>query len=226
MTDLMIFENSEFGTLRTTYIDGELYFVGKDVAAALGYKDTSDALKKHVDDEDKGVGELPTRGGIQNMIVISESGLYSLVLSSKLESAKKFKHWVTSEVLPSIRKTGGYKITREDSPVEKGDFLLRCAEMVKTQNWKELLVRGAANMVAGYELLPPLQMPKTYSATEVAKMFGVSPNLVGRIATKHGLKKDEYGVWCHDIARNGQKEVEVFRYNDNGVDAISNYINN
>lgn len=224
MADLMIFENSEFGTLRTAYVNGELYFVGKDVAAALGYANPQKAIRDHVDDEDKTVNDSFTVNGTQ-VVLISESGLYSLILSSKLETAKKFKHWVTSEVLPSIRKTGSYTVHKEDSPVEKGDFLLRCAEMVRTQNWKELLVRGAANMVAGYELLPPLQLPKTYSATEVANRLGISPNKVGRVATKHALKTEEYGIWCHDIARNGQKEVEVFRYNEHGVSAIANILN-
>lgn len=108
--------------------------------------------------------------------------------------------------------------------VRKGEFLLKCAENAKTETWKQLLVRGAANMVAGYELLPPLVVPKTYTATEVGTMLGISSNLVGRIAKKHSLKTEDYGVWCHDIARNGQKEVEVFRYNDNGVEAIKEFL--
>ncbi|TDT63397.1 BRO family protein [Fonticella tunisiensis] len=108
MNNLQIFKNTEFGQIRVIEKDGQPWFVGKDVAEALGYKDTADAIKRHVDEDDKGAGEIPTPGGIQAMILINESGLYSLVLSSKLESAKKFKRWVTSEVLPTIRKTGGY----------------------------------------------------------------------------------------------------------------------
>lgn len=108
MKEIKIFNNPEFGEIRATTIEGEPWFVGKDVAEILGYKDTSDALKKHVDEEDKGVGKLPTPGGIQNVIMINESGLYSLILSSKLPKAKEFKHWVTSEILPSIRKNGMY----------------------------------------------------------------------------------------------------------------------
>ena len=111
MNDLKIFNNPDFGDIRTMLIDGEPWFVGKDVAASLGYgdgKSLANAIAKHVSDEDKGVTEMMTPGGRQNMTIINESGLYSLIFGSKLESAKKFKKWVTSEVLPAIRKTGGY----------------------------------------------------------------------------------------------------------------------
>ena len=110
MNELQIFKNEEFGEVRTVTIDGEPWFVGKDVATALGYERTADAIRQHVEAEDKGVGEIQTPGGIQNMTIISESGLYALIFGSKLESAKRFKHWVTSEVLPTIRKTGGYQM--------------------------------------------------------------------------------------------------------------------
>ena len=109
--NLMIFENPEFGELRSLRMNGEPWFVGRDVAMALGYgkgKSLNNAVSKHVDDEDKGVTEMMTPGGKQNVIIINESGLYALVLSSKLERAKKFKRWVTAEVLPSIRKHGAY----------------------------------------------------------------------------------------------------------------------
>ena len=94
--------------IRTLEIDGKPYFVGKDVAQILGYKDTSDALKKHVDEEDKLTRRFADSGQNREMYIVNESGLYSLILSSKLESAKRFKRWVTSEVLPSIRRSGGY----------------------------------------------------------------------------------------------------------------------
>ncbi|WP_435645316.1 phage antirepressor [Butyricicoccus porcorum] len=108
MNKIKIFENPEFGSIRTLQKDGEPWFVGKDMAAALGYSNPRKAIADHVDEEDKGVTNCYTLGGNQNMTIINESGLYSLILSSKLPTAKKFKHWVTSEVLPSIRKTGGY----------------------------------------------------------------------------------------------------------------------
>lgn len=102
-----MFNHPEFGELRTVEISGEPWFVGKDVAEALGYTNPSKAFKDHIAEEDKGVTKCYTPGGTQQMTIINESGLYSLILSSKLPSAKEFKHRVTSEVLPSIRKTGG-----------------------------------------------------------------------------------------------------------------------
>lgn len=109
MNEIQIFNNPEFGNIRTVTIDGEPWFVGKDIAEALGYSNSRDALAKRVDAEDKGVANCDTPSGIQNMTIINESGLYSLILSSKLPNAKKFKRWVTSEVLPAIRKTGHYE---------------------------------------------------------------------------------------------------------------------
>ena len=108
MNEIKIFEHNEFGRIRTVMIDGEVWFVGKDVAEALGYSNSRKAIGDHVDTEDKGVTKRDTLGGMQGLTIINESGLYSLVLSSKLSSAKKFKRWITSEVLPSLRKYGVY----------------------------------------------------------------------------------------------------------------------
>lgn len=108
MNELKIFSNEEFGEIRTVHINDEPWFVGKDIAEALGYKNTRDAIIKHVFDEDKGVAQIDTLGGLQSMSIINESGLYALVFGSELKTAKEFKHWVTSEVIPQIRKTGAY----------------------------------------------------------------------------------------------------------------------
>lgn len=108
MTDLQIFNSPEFGAIRTIEKDGEPWFVGKDVAAALGYTNARNAVPAHVDDEDKLRTQIEYAGQKRDITIINESGLYSLVLSSKLPTAKKFKRWVTSEVIPSIRKTGSY----------------------------------------------------------------------------------------------------------------------
>lgn len=109
MNELQIFNNEEFGKIRTVTINNEPWFVSKDVATALGYSNSRDAISKHVFDDDKGVAKCDTPSGRQEMSVINESGLYALIFGSKLESAKRFKHWVTSEVLPSIRRTGSYQ---------------------------------------------------------------------------------------------------------------------
>ncbi len=114
-----VFENEQFGQIRVELINNEPWFVGKDVADALGYSDTAQAVRDHVEDEDKGVVEMTTPGGVQKMVSINESGFYSLVLSSRISTAKMFKRWVTSEVLPSIRKTGGYIATSDDMTDEE-----------------------------------------------------------------------------------------------------------
>lgn len=106
--EIEIFKNEELGNVRILNINGDPWFIASDVAKSLGYKNTSDAIKRHVDDEDKGVVKHDTLGGNQEMVAINKSGMYCLVLGSKKESAKKFKHWVTKEVLPSIRKRGLY----------------------------------------------------------------------------------------------------------------------
>ena len=109
MNELQIFKSEEFGKIRTVTINNEPWFVSKDVATALGYSNSRDAISKHVFDDDKGVAKCDTPSGRQEMSVINESGLYALIFGSKLDSAKRFKHWVTSEILPSIRKTGSYQ---------------------------------------------------------------------------------------------------------------------
>lgn len=117
MNDLKTFENEEFGTIRTVTIDNEPWFVGKDVADILGYTNTPKAIRDHVDEEDKLTERIVLSGQNREVVVLNESGLYSLVLSSKLPTAKKFKRWVTSEVLPSLRKTGSYSMGKK-SPAE------------------------------------------------------------------------------------------------------------
>lgn len=109
MNELQVFNFNE-NQIRTLLINNEPYFIGKDVASILGYSNTRKAINDHVDEDDKGVTKCDTLGGKQDLIVINESGLYSLILSSKLPTAKKFKRWVTSEVLPAIRKTGQYQV--------------------------------------------------------------------------------------------------------------------
>ena len=134
MNEVKIFENAEFGSVRTMEIEGEPYFVGKDVAEILGYSNPRKAMADHVDDEDKGVTKCDTLGGTQEMTVINESGLYSLILSSKLPNAKKFKHWVTSEVLPTIRRHGAYMTENTlEQALTSPDFLIKLATELKNE---------------------------------------------------------------------------------------------
>lgn len=119
MNNIQLFNNPEFGQIRTITDNDGIYFVGKDVAEILGYANTRKALADHVDDEDKGVTKCDTPGGVQDVTTINESGLYSLVLSSKLPSAKRFKRWVTSEVLPALRRQGGYMLANANETPEQ-----------------------------------------------------------------------------------------------------------
>jgi prophage antirepressor-like protein len=119
MNELQIFENEEFGSIRVVEINNEPWFVGRDVAEALGYMNTRQAIATNVDDEDRGVHSIDTLSGTQKMTIINESGLYSLILQSKLDSAKKFKRWIISVVIPSIRKNGGYIANQENLSPEQ-----------------------------------------------------------------------------------------------------------
>ena len=138
MNELKVFNSEEFGDVRTVTINGDPWFVGKDVAAALGFTNPRDAISTHVFDEDKGVESIDTLGGKQKMTVINESGLYALVFGSRLKSAQRFKHWVTSEVLPAIRRTGGYQI---HAPQGKELLALAVLEAQKTIEHRPKLSR-------------------------------------------------------------------------------------
>lgn len=117
MNEIMTFNNKEFGSVREITIDEKPWFVGKDVASALGYQRTADAIKAHVYDEDKLTRRFTDSGQSRDMIIVNESGMYALIFGSKLESAKRFKHWVTSDVLPSIRKTGSYTTNKNEQGI-------------------------------------------------------------------------------------------------------------
>lgn len=137
MNELQIFNNSEFGEIRTIEREDGIWFVGKDVAAALGYKDTVNALKSHVDTEDKAGWQITTQFGEKETTIINESGLYSLVLSSKLPGAKQFKRWITSEVIPSIHKHGAYMTPETlEKVLLSPDTLMQLAQNLKDEQEK------------------------------------------------------------------------------------------
>ena len=184
MNNLTVFENPEFGSIRTVELDGEPWLVGKDVATALGYKNPQEAIRTHVDDDDKGVSEILTPGGKQPVPIINESGLYSLVLSSKLPTARKFRRWVTSEVLPSIRKTGGYTAKPDPAPRDRVMALnarTRAANLM-TRLWNAAGVRPADQALALNGYFDGLSLPReafgeacthTLDATAIADHLGV-----------------------------------------------------
>ena len=173
--EIQIFKNEMFGEVRTlTNEQGETFFVGKDVAQALGYSNTRKALQDHVDDEDKGVTKRDTLGGIQQMVVINESGLYSLVLSSKLPQAKEFKRWITSEVLPQIRQTGGYIPTT--NPRTGG--VLTESEMVEAAN--KIVARTIARS--------NLPADDCFTASQVAESLDITANMLNHFLVDKGVQ--------------------------------------
>lgn len=234
MNELRIFNNADFGDVRTVEKDGNIWFVGKDVAEALGYARTADAVKAHIDADDKGVCDLPTPGGRQETTIINESGLYSLVLSSKLPKAKAFKRWIPSEVIPSIRKTGSYnkpskQPTTQQEQRAKAMLLnaqsrqcklwLRLAETTDLPDYKHICQQKAAEVLAGSPVLPMQKAEKkTLSATEIGKILGITAHKVGMLANKFALKSDAYGKYFYDKSPNSNKQVETFRYYEDAVE--------
>lgn len=148
MDKIEIFKNPEFGEIRTIMVNGEPWLVGKDVAQALGYKEPTKAAREKVDPEDRGVSKIDTPSGVQEMTIINESGLYSLVLSSKLPTAKKFKRWVTSEVLPSVRKHGAYMTPETiENVLYDPDFIIQLATDLKKERAKSYAMMTEAALL-------------------------------------------------------------------------------
>ena len=231
MNEITMFRNPEFGEIRTVDMNGETWFVGADIASVLGYSNPQKAIRDHVDDEDKMVNDSFTLGRGSSPVLVNESGVYALIFSSKLDKAKQFKHWVTSEVLPAIRKHGTY-IPAQSDQTALDIQLLNARTMnanvyvnllqhvdTKSESYKAILMACAANTAAGQLVLPlpKAEFGKTYSATDIGRILGISRNKVGRIANEHGLKSDGFGEWYHDVAANG-KECDNFRYNDAAIE--------
>lgn len=201
MNELRIFENPEFGSIRTVEVNGEPWFVGKDVAEVLGYSNTRDALAKRVDDEDKGVANCDTPSGRQNMTIINESGLYSLVLGSKLPTAKKFKRWVTSDVLPSIRKHGLYAM---DEILADPDVLINALTELKEerQRRKKLESETVELSRAITEMQPKvnyvdivLKSKNTVNISQIAQDYGVTPNRLNKLLADLRVQRKVGGQW-------------------------------
>lgn len=236
--NLEVFANNEFGNIRAINIDGVPWVVGKDVALALSYTNPQKAIRDHVTEDDKTVNDLFTVNGTKG-ILINESGLYSLILSSKLPRAKEFKHWVTSEVLPSIRKTGSYTVKESEVQKQRATTMLmnartrqaglwlKIAQNTGVTEYKEICNAYAANTLADKEVfaLPQVEQ-KTYTATEVGEQLGISAHRVGTIAKQNNLKTEQYGKWFYDKSKYSAKQVETFRYNEAGVEAIRTAISN
>ena len=217
MRNIKIFENPEFGSIRTVEQNGEPWLVGSDVAKVLQYTNPAKAIRDHVDCDDKLTERIVLSGQNREAIFINESGLYRLILSSKLPTAKKFKHWVTSEVLPSIRKTGGYNTDKIIQVMV--DFMAQQQKF--NQSVMELLEQKKA--VADTETYPELGCvtEETWlTATEVGRLLGMSKSMVGYIANLHGLKTPEYGAWFLEEYPHSNRARGVFRYNSRAIEQI------
>lgn len=174
MNDIQVFNNPEFGEIRTVEINNEPWLVGKDVAEALGYTDTFGAMKKHVDQDDKLVCQIDSAGQKRDATVINESGLYSLVLSSKLPTAKKFKRWVTSEVLPSIRKHGAYMTPETlEKMVLTPDFGIRLLTELKAEQDKRKALEATVE-----EQKPHVLFSNAVSASKTTILIGALAKLL------------------------------------------------
>ena len=201
--ELQVFSNAEFGSVRSIMIKNEPYFVGKDVAEVLGYGNTRDALARHVDEEDKdAVGIHDAIGRQQDTILINESGLYSLILSSKLPNAKKFKRWVTSEVLPAIRKHGVFAV---DTMLNDPDAMIAALQAYKEERQRRLLLESE-NAVQKQQLLEMkpkvsyydvvINSPDLISITEIAKDYGWSAKRMNSVLNEKEIQyKQGNHIW-------------------------------
>ena len=185
MNDLQIFSNEEFGSIRTVTIDNELWFVGKDVAAILGYAKPENAVASHIDTEDKTSTLIQGNGTNykSKAIIINESGLYSLILSSKMPNAKRFKHWVTSEILPSIRKHGAYMTEQTlEQALTSPDFLIQLATKLKDEQEKNKALTEANNRMRPKEIFADAVMASEHSILigELAKLIAQNGYAIGQ----------------------------------------------
>jgi hypothetical protein len=235
--------NFDGASIRVLEIDGEPWFVGKDVADALGYADPSTAIRSHC----KGVQKLhplQTAGGRQEVRVLSEPDVLRLIVNSTLPAAGRFERWVFEEVLPSIRKTGSYSMQQAGQPKPADtsglpefrraralDLAAKTAERILAQlpslgeRARQVVFAKIINPVAGTEVLAlPQVTEKHYQAGEVGQMLGITGAMVGRIANQHHLKTPEYGEYRMDKSQHSVKQVESFFYNQAGVDAIKRHM--
>ena len=207
--------NFEQNKVRTVLVNDEPYFVGKDVAEILGYERADNAIRNHVDDEDKLTHQISASGQNRNMTIINESGLYSLILKSKLPSAKKFKRWVTSEVLPTIRKHGMYAT---DELLNNPDLLIEVATKLKEERTLRLIAEQRVN-----ELQPKadyydriLNNKGLVTVSTIAKNYGMSAVSFNKLLHELGIQFNQSGTWLlySKFQDKGYTHIEPFDYED------------
>ena len=240
MNELMVFDSPEFGQVRTIEENGKVLFCAKDVAVALGYKDPTNAIKQHC----RGVVKrhlIDNLGRDQLTNFIPEGDIYRLAARSDLPGADKFESWIFDEVLPSIRKTGGYtakerpmsdyqKMMAEkwerDHALQEARFYAGMAKRYRGTNYEQVLNAYATKSLSGEYLVPlPTMSEPMLTAGEVGEQLGISANMVGRLAKQYKLKTDQYGEWFHDKSRYSDKQVPSFRYKACVVDKLREVLN-
>jgi anti-repressor protein len=200
-TAIEVFKNDEFGSIRTMTVDGEPWFVGKDITDVLGYQNASKALADHVDDDDKLNNESLSSLGQRGGWLVNESGLYSLILGSKLPTAKKFKHWVTAEVLPAIRKHGVYAM---DDLLNDPDALITALTAYKEE--KEKVAQLQEENLQKTQMITEMQPKATYydlilqsaslvPITSIAKDYGMSAKHLNSLLADHGIQFKQGKTW-------------------------------
>ena len=215
------FTNEQFGKIRTTLIDGEPWFVAKDAALALGYSKPLNAIERHIDEDDSlKRGLIDSVGRTQEAIFINESGLYSLILSSKLPNAKVFKRWVTSEVLPSIRKTGGYATpeTIYKTLIEPKNLIIVLETLAEEQaKNKKLTAENAVLSVKAEYYDAILASAESLPITQIAKDYGMSAVTLNRLLSEMEIQFKRCGTWIlyQDYADKGYTQTKTFIINEN-----------
>lgn len=238
MNEIQVFNNATFGEIRIVMEDGKPLFCATDSAKALGYMaNPQKAIRDHCKADGCTIRSvIDSMGRTQQVKFISEGNLYRLIAHSELASAEKFERWVFDEVLPTLRQTGSYSIPKETDTQSKdriaeakllnarsraSSMWLKFSDMLNTPEHKQICAAYGTQVLNGGQMVLPLpQVEKTYSAKEVGDMYGISAQMVGRLANQNGLKTSEYGSLRLDKSPYCDKEVETWRYNQKGADAI------
>lgn len=221
--------------VRTVEKDNDVWFVAKDVCDILGIQNSNDTVRKVLDDDEKGVAKIYTPGGFQDMTVINEAGLYTLMLRSNKNEAKPFRRWVTHDVLPAIRKTGSYCVNTDNLEtrikaidVERARILQHILDTPAaplSEESRAVIQHEVFKIITGEECISmlPVVNDRYYSATELADMFGVSSKKIGKIAKAHGLKSEEgnpseFGQWRLTKSRYSSHQCSTFVYNSEALE--------
>ena len=228
MNELIQTFNFGINEVRTAIKDGgDAYFCLKDIATVLGIQDTQ---TKNFNLDEKGVEKIPTptKGGMQHLTYVNEPNLYRVIFRSNKAEARQFQDWVFNEVLPTIRKTGGYntkptELTAKEK-VECLNILMSTFGDVLSKEAKETILVTTSENLLGLDLGYRPQVQKTYTATQIGEQLGISANKVGKLTNAHNLKTDEYGMRVLDKARGHSKQVETFRYYVNVIPVLKSIL--